>query len=233
MIIVNICNQIYIKIKLFYNKMDISRSKEILDYWFPKNGKSDYNKWFLNSKNFDKEIKEKFKELLNEAEKGKGYGWLVSKDSFVAYIILMDQFSRHIYRNTKDSYKNDKGVLIFTELGIDLYKDELNLNEFMFVFMPYMHTESLQYQIKGKKIFEDYEKFVKNRILNKNLKLEDLEKYNSDIEILNNIKKHMNGHLEVIKTFGRFPKRNVFLNRKSTLQEINYLKSINVQNRSY
>ena len=67
--------------------MDISRAQEILDYWFPKDGSPDYDKWFMKSEDYDDEIKEKFGKLLKEAEKGKGYGWLVSKDSFVAYII--------------------------------------------------------------------------------------------------------------------------------------------------
>ena len=76
--------------------MDITLSKKILDYWIPKDGKPDYDKWFLKSSNYDNEIKELFGDILKEAEKGKGFGWLISKDSYVAYIILMDQFSRHI-----------------------------------------------------------------------------------------------------------------------------------------
>ena len=89
--------------------MDISRAKDVLDYWFSKGlYTADYDKWFMKSQDYDEEIKEKFGDLLKEAEKGKGYGWLVNKDSYVAYIILMDQFSRHIYRGTGDSFKNDK-----------------------------------------------------------------------------------------------------------------------------
>ena len=72
--------------------MDITKAKDILDYWLPKDGSADFDKWFMKSSDYDNEIKEKFGDLLAEAEKGKGYGWLVSKDSFVAYIILMDQF---------------------------------------------------------------------------------------------------------------------------------------------
>ena len=70
--------------------MDISRAKDILDYWFSKGLYTpDYDKWFMNSQNYDAEIKEKFGDLLKEAEKGNGIGWLHNKDSFVAYIILM------------------------------------------------------------------------------------------------------------------------------------------------
>ena len=100
----------------------------------------------------DEEIKEKFGDLLKEAENGGGFGWLASKESFVAYIILTDQFSRHIYRGSGDAFKNDVSTMIFTKLGFDLYRHQLVGYEFMFAFMPYMHTESLKYQKKGEKI---------------------------------------------------------------------------------
>ena len=61
----------------------------------------------------------------------------------------MDQFSRHIYRDKPDAYKNDKGTIIFTEMGFDIYKDDLVGYEFMFAFMPYMHTENINLQKKG------------------------------------------------------------------------------------
>ena len=108
--------------------MDISRTKDILDYWFAKGlYTADYDKWFMKSQDYDEEIKEKFGDLLKEAEHGKGFGWLVSKDSYVAYIILMDQFSRHIYRGKGDAFKNDNGVMIFVELGWDIYSKPMLL----------------------------------------------------------------------------------------------------------
>mgnify|MGYP001173519485 CR=1 FL=1 len=223
--------------------MNITKCTEILDYWFPKDGSADYNKWFLKSKEYDKEIKKKFGNLLKEAEKGKGYGWLVSKDSFVAYIILMDQFSRHIYRDTKEAFKNDNGVLIFTELGFELYKDQLDGYEFMFAFMPYMHTESLLYQKKGENIFNDHYNSYgescshKRKITNsKDISLMDSytpTKFDKEYQMLKSMKPHMDGHKEVIKVFGRFPKRNKALGRTSTEHEIKYLNSDEVKKRPY
>merc|ERR1711871_1875216 len=107
----------------------------------------------MKSKDYDAEIKEKFGALLELAEEGKGMGWLVSKESFVAYIILLDQFSRHIYRGSKDSYKNDFASLLFVKQGFQIYGPELEGYEFMFAFMPYMHTENLELQLEGKAIF--------------------------------------------------------------------------------
>ena len=225
--------------------MDISKAQDILDYWLPKNGLADCNKWFLKSRNYDEEIKNKFGSLLKEAEKGKGYGWLVSKDSFIAYIILMDQFSRHIYRDKPDAYKNDKGTIIFTEMGFDIYKDDLVGYEFMFAFMPYMHTENINLQKKGLDYFLNHIKLYSydnnpstRRKLNNppNVFLTDeikLSQYDKEYMMLLSMDKHVRGHLETINKFGRFPKRNNILNRISTKKELEYLQSNDIKNRPY
>jgi uncharacterized protein (DUF924 family) len=224
--------------------MDISKVKDILDYWFSKGLYTpDYDKWFMKSQDYDQEIKEKFGDLLKEAEKGKGYGWLVSKDSYVAYIILMDQFSRHIYRGTSDSFKNDNGVLIFCELGFELYRDQLNGYEFMFAFMPYMHTESLLYQRKGETQFFNQKNLYgtnpgkTKKLTNPNdtpfMTSIELTNYDKEYEMLKSMEPHLKGHLEVIQGFGRFPKRNVALGRESTSSEIKYMESPEVQKRPY
>ena len=60
--------------------MDISRAKDILNYWFSKGVyAADYDKWFMKSQDYDEEIREKFGDLLKEAEQGKGFGWLHTK----------------------------------------------------------------------------------------------------------------------------------------------------------
>lgn len=218
--------------------MDISRAQEILDYWFLKDGSPDYDKWFMKSENYDDEIKEKFGELLKEAENGKGYGWLVSKDSFVAYIILMDQFSRHIYRGTGEAFKNDNGIMIFTEMGFELYREQLVGYEFMFAFMPYMHTENINYQNKGFHHFS-FQMLLYDGGVMALRKPDPILKYmtktqnQKDYEMLKQMKTHVEGHRSVISTLGRFPKRNKVLGRESTSNEIRYLDSSEVQSRPY
>ena len=226
--------------------MDISRTKDILDYWFAKGlYTADYDKWFMKSQDYDEEIKEKFGDLLKEAEHGKGFGWLVSKDSYVAYIILMDQFSRHIYRGKGDAFKNDQGCLIFVELGWDLYKEELKGYEFMFAFMPFMHTESLIYQKKGernfyihKQLYGDKSRGGTKRPLTdpKNTSyMGSIEPTNYDKEynMLKSMEPHVEGHKQVILMFGRFPKRNIVLGRESTIQEEQYMNREEVKKRPY
>lgn len=210
--------------------MDISKAKEVLDYWFSKGVYTpDYDKWFMKSQDYDEEIKEKFGDLLKQAEHGKGFGWLVSKDSYLAHIILMDQFSRHIYRGKGDSFKNDKGCLIFVELGWELYKEELKGYEFMFAFMPFMHTESLIYQKKGAEHFYNHKKLYYH--IDNNLSVKNNN--NLEWEMLKSMEPHMIGHKKTIEMFGRFPKRNMALGRENTKEEEEYLNSEAVKNRPY
>lgn len=218
--------------------MDILRAKDILDYWFSKGLYTpDYNKWFMKSEDYDEEIKEKFGDLLKEAEHGKGFGWLVSKDSYVAHIILMDQFSRHIYRGKGDAFKNDKGCLIFVELGWELYKEELKGYEFMFAFMPFMHTENILYQKKGEQHFYTHKNLYYHTTdtlpVKRPLTAETLTNNDIEWEMLKSMEPHMVGHRNIIQMFGRFPKRNEALGRKSTPKEINYMQLPEVQKRSY
>ena len=223
--------------------MDITRADEILKYWFKDDGSADFDKWFMNSKAYDNEITEKFGELLKEAEKGNGFGWLVNKNSFVAYIILMDQFSRHIYRDTADAFKNDISTIIFTNMGFDLYRQQLVGYEFMFAFMPYMHTESLEYQNKGEKIFNKhrmlYDRAItaypvvgsRYHLLSSSTTDEFmsgiepvLTQADKDLKMLDQMQGHVLGHKRTIEQFGRFPKRNEALSRDSTQAEINYIR---------
>jgi uncharacterized protein (DUF924 family) len=223
--------------------MDITKAKDILDYWFSKGIYTpDYDKWFMKSEDYDEEIRDKFGDLLKEAEQGKGFGWLVSKDSYVAHIILMDQFSRHIYRGKGDAFKNDKGCIIFVELGWEIYKEELKGYEFMFAFMPFMHTENIIYQKKGEHHFirhkQLYGDATKKRLLtepNKASMMTSIKPthYDKEYTMLKSMEPHVLGHKQTILMFGRFPKRNSVLGRETTIQEGQYLNREGVKNRPY
>ena len=232
--------------------MDISRAKDILDYWFSKGlYTADFDKWFMKSQDYDEEIKEKFGDLLKEAEQGKGFHWLHTKDSYVAHIILLDQFSRHIYRGSGDSFKNDNGCMIFTELGFEMYREQLKGYEFMFAFMPYMHTENMSYQRNGQRLFETHKRLYGKKLQRGHRVERPLtdenhpsysarmgcipEKTNYDIEweMLKTMDPHVTGHANTMRNFGRFPKRNEVLGRKSTPEEIRYMEQPEVKKRPY
>ena len=225
--------------------MDISKAKDILDYWFSKGRyTADYDKWFMKSQDYDEEIKEKFGDLLKEAESGKGFGWLVSKDSYVAHIILLDQFSRHIYRGSGDSFKNDNGCMLFVELGWEMYKEQLEGYEFMFAFMPYMHTENMIYQKKGEKHFfgrktqygevPSFKRKITAPIHVSYMgSLDEVTNNDKEYAMLKSMEPHVTGHNATMRMFGRFPKRNKALGRETTIQEEQYLNREEVKKRPY
>ena len=219
--------------------MDISRAKDVLDYWFSKGLYTpDYDKWFMKSQDYDEEIKEKFGDLLKEAEQGKGFGWLHTKDSYVAYIILLDQFSRHIYRGTGDSFKNDNGCMIFVEMGWKMYCNQLKGYEFMFAFMPYMHTEIIEYSRRGKMLFFEHKSNCESKVRRLSstiteISVDELRNVKKEMEMYESMQPHVHGHFQTLQQYGRFPKRNEALGRKSTKQEIFYMEQPEVKNRPY
>lgn len=181
-------------------------SKEILLYWFEKGEKFNSKKWFIESYKYDNEIKEKFEKMLLFYEMKKGMEHLKNKDEFIAFIILLDQFPRQIYRNTEKAFVFDKKIMEFTDYGFEYYLEELTNMEIIFAFMPYIHSENIIYREKSKKILEKIE-----------------EKLGNNNEVFKKILKNYENHQQIFNKFGRFPKRNHALNRKTNEQETMYL----------
>lgn len=179
--------------------------QDVLNYWYSK--PLDYHKWFTNGHEYDDEIRYKFSDLLLAAENGYLLDWLSTKDSYLALIILLDQFSRHIYRGTKYAYQNDKLTILLVEAGLH-YLHKMNAQEKIFIVVPYQHSEDLEVQKDGLQLLTNLIKLEDN-IVEKN--------------ILKKIYFHQLKHYEVIKKFGRFPKRNYILGRESTEEEIDYI----------
>lgn len=189
-----------------YIEGDVKIIDKILNFWFEKI--PNFSMWFDNGREYDNIIKQQFSKILEDAEEGNLLHWLSHHKSYLAYIILMDQFSRHIYRDTSKAYHNDKKVLLFTEMGFWMHESKLNAYEKMFALMPYQHSEDISDQRLGVHILKD---LIKNE---KNLK---------EKNILKKALFHQENHLKVIEKFNRFPKRNEFLKRESTEEEIDYI----------
>ena len=181
-------------------------SNKILDFWFDKGIKLNSKKWFCQSYKYDNFIIENFKSTLDYYNNKKGLENLNSKNNYLAFIILLDQFSRQIYRNNENALYYDKKIIEFTDIGFELYINDLNDVELLFAFMPYIHTENIIYRHKAK----IYINLVKDKLIN-------------NPNLCNKILKNFEDHNIVYNNFGRFPKRNDILNRESTKEEIIYL----------
>jgi len=182
---------------------------EINKYWF--RGSLDYERWFMSGNKYDSEIKDKFQDVLKQAEQGNLEHWSNTKEGFLAYIILLDQFSRQIYRESHKAYQNDIRAVEFTRTYLIKYINDLTAIQVLFVLMPFEHSENISDQQYGIKTLETLIKLENNK---------------DELKILDNGLAYMKDHYKVLKKFGRFPKRNTVISgRNTTPEEQEYINS--------
>jgi uncharacterized protein (DUF924 family) len=171
-------------------------SKIILDFWFKE---CDPKMWFKKDIEFDKLIKNKFQKTLKYCLDNEINENPLTKENYLSWIIVLDQFSRNIYRNQIRSFAGDEIALKLSKIAIKksfLKSSENNYNSFF--LMPFMHSEKLSDHEFSLPFFKKY--------TNK-------KTYDS-----------AQRHKKVIETFSRYPHRNEILGRKSTKSELEFLK---------
>ncbi len=188
--------------------------REILDFWFgelDEMGLPDAfhrNRWFRSSKAFDQEIRRRFLSLtLIASEEGLEH-WRKEPGGTLAELILLDQFSRNIYRGSSLAFGNDKLALRICKQAMAKSQD-VNLPPVLrgFFYMPLQHSERLQ---------------------DHNLAIERYEQLVASSEgilraFLESFLESARDHHKIIDTFGRFPHRNHALKRSSSAEEQAYL----------
>ena len=171
--------------------------KKVLDFWFHEIKPS---QWWVKDISFDNLIKKKFYNLHRQANLYELSSWRSSPKGRLAEIIILDQFSRNMFRGSSRSYASDRKALFLSQKAI-IHKADKKMNgiEKLFLFMPFMHSESIKFQKISLNLFKKLG--IKESI-------ESAER-----------------HYKVIEKFGRFPHRNIILNRTSSLEEIEFLKT--------
>lgn len=170
--------------------------KDVINFWFVE---CTPTHWWKKDSEFDQKIGIRFGSLNQSASKGELYQWRSSAQGALAEIIILDQFSRNIYRNTPLAFAHDAAAVVLTQEAIHKgFDKQLTPQECSFLYMPFMHSESIIIQKMAQPLFE---------ALN-----------------LSNTTKFAQEHLEIIEEFGRFPHRNSILGRESTTQELDFLK---------
>ena len=171
-------------------------SEKSLRFWFSE---LEPRQHFVKDTKLDGEIKTRFQEILNQARNCELFQWRNTSRGRLAEIIVLDQFSRNIHRETPASFSADPQALTLSQEALNLSDHHhLETQQKAFLYMPFMHSESLLIQDESVHLFED-------------LGIEDYVNYA--------IK-----HREVIRRFGRFPHRNHILGRTSTAEEMEFLK---------
>ena len=191
----------------------------ILAFWFE--GLNDQSviqdspaakKWFKKDFKFDAEIKERFEEEIINASCGKYREWEASMRGRLALIILFDQFSRNIYRNSPRAFESDPLALNLTLRSLKERTDkDLSLIERTFLYMPLMHSENFTDQEFSVKYFGDL--VGDSRAVSP----QNVPYYEYSLD-------YARRHRDIIKQFGRFPHRNQILRRPSTKEELAFLE---------
>ncbi|WP_372883139.1 DUF924 family protein [Psychromonas sp.] len=172
------------------------KPEDILSFWFDE---TEPEKWWVKDSEFDVLIKKRFLPVHECANQCELYEWRNSAGGRLAEIIILDQFSRNIFRDTPQSFVADQVALALAQEAISLGKDiALSDVERAFFYMPFMHSESLKIHQVGLRLFE----------------ANGIQSY-IDFEIK---------HKAIIEKFGRYPHRNNILGRRSTPAEMAFLK---------
>jgi len=172
---------------------------DVIRFWFEELTPT---QWWQKKDLLDKTIQNKFEKLHQQASQCELFQWRSTAKGRLAEIIVLDQFSRNMFRNTAKQFSQDPLALSLSQEAISVGADkELNAIERSFLYMPFMHSESLLIHQQACLLFK----------ANGN-------ESNYQFELK---------HLEIIKKFGRYPHRNNVLNRNSTPEEIEFLKQSN------
>jgi uncharacterized protein (DUF924 family) len=194
----------------------VSDPEEILSYWFRRGYDADVETlrnqtmwWFSGKREVDEEIAERFAPVLEKAIRGELNSWADMPRRRLALIIVLDQFSRSVYRGTLVAYAQDSRAQRLALDGIDAAMDrDLTAAERLFFMLPLGHSENLILQ-------ERSVRYCQEEVANAPLHLRWWYEHNLY---------QAKGHREVIARFGRHPHRNEVLGRSSTPEELEYLR---------
>lgn len=175
----------------------ITSPEQFLDYWF---NVLEPSQWWTKDDALDRALRDRFLPTLEAAARCELYGWRTDAQGRLAEIIVLDQLSRNLYRNDPRAYAQDPLALGLAQEAVALGHDrQLNPVQRRFLYMPYMHSESARIHVVAEKLFGD-------------LGLPEVQDYELR-------------HKVIIDRFGRYPHRNQVLNRPSTTEELEFLKT--------
>ena len=170
--------------------------ESILDFWF---NELSSKQQFSKDPVLDQMIRNRYLDALKSASQCELFGWRTSPQGRLAEILILDQFSRNIYRNSAQAFAQDRLALALAQELIERGDDlQLNTVQRPFAYMPFMHSESALIHEQAVKLF-------------------------SQIGLEQSLRFEIR-HKAIIDRFGRYPHRNELLGRESTPDELSFLK---------
>jgi uncharacterized protein (DUF924 family) len=191
-----------------------SEVEQILQFWLGeldacgRADKAHQERWWVKDPALDAEIRARFGATHTVVVRGERPSWLSAPRSRLAYIIVLDQFSRNMFRDSAEMFAADDLALRAAQQGIELGQDRaLALDERGMFYMPLMHSEALSVQERCVELFQQLSREVDG---------------SARASMLSRIG-FAERHRDIVKKFGRFPHRNALLGRESSADELAFL----------
>lgn len=184
---------------------DQPRSSDVLLFWFGGPGEHGkrHKRWFDKNDAFDGEVRERFLGRYEQAAAGHFEHWKGAPADCLALIVLLDQFPRHMFRGAPRAFATDPLALGAARHAVASgYDTAMRPVERLFAYLPFEHSEALADQLRACELTKPLEAFPETA---------DAHRYAA-------------AHRDIIQRFGRFPHRNAALGRRSTPEEIEFLR---------
>lgn len=177
--------------------MAVKTPEEVLTFWLEESG---YSQWWSKDDAFDATIRERFWDTHVAACAGELWHWRATPEGRLAEVIVLDQFSRNLFRDDPRAFAQDGMALALAQMAIDSGADDKLPQQAQkrFLYMPFMHSESKAMHEVAMQLF---------------CSIED-----------ENTVKYEKLHKKIIDKFGRYPHRNKVLGRETTAEEAEFLK---------
>ena len=166
--------------------------------------------WYRATIQIDCAIKDRFEDVHASIRNGRLLHWGEGAEGALAVVIVLDQFSRNMYRGQREAFGQDSLARAITVRALDReFDDQLSVPGKVFLCHPFTHSESPidqdravnTYELMVDRVSDDWKPFVQSFV------------------------NHAKGHRDLIQRFGRFPHRNAAMVRQSTTEEESYLRS--------
>jgi len=182
---------------VFSKKSTAGWVDDVLHFWFEELNPKD---WFTSSERVDEMCRARFGDVYAALKADPPSPQSADARTLLAAIIVFDQFPRNIFRRTPDAYVTDASALALARYAVESGKDR-TLPEMQrhFLYIPFMHSEDLAAQAESVRLF-------------------------TELGIADGVK-YARHHHDVVERFGRFPHRNSILGRRSTAEELEFLKT--------
>jgi uncharacterized protein (DUF924 family) len=169
---------------------------DVLKFWFEETG---YEQHFKKDAAFDAQIKKRFLDTYWAAVRGELSGWRATPEGRLAEVIVLDQFSRNMFRDDPQAFAHDPLALALAQEAVRVGDDmKLEPAKRRYLYLPFMHSESAEVHAEAQALFD-------------RLGDESTSKYEAM-------------HKAIIDRFGRYPHRNAVLGRAPTDEETAFLK---------